>query len=232
MSSAEMKYPRYPASTARMARAVARWDLPHPGWPRNRIERPRSTKRSVARSMTSFLSTEGWKAKSNSSMVRLREAGEAQPCGQRRLPVARLGGDDPFQVDSTGGSLLGHGFFGQGGEDSAARRAEIAEVVFELLIGGERHDPPPGRVVAGEVDRLDGVVAARPSASSTRPEVAPDRRWRPRAGSAARRCAGSQTGPAPAEAGRGEAPTRLPASGSRGRPSPTAPGTRQAGRDT
>lgn len=50
--------------------ATARWVLPHPGWPKKLMGRFTLMNRSVARPKMSLRSTDGWKSKSNSSMVR------------------------------------------------------------------------------------------------------------------------------------------------------------------
>ena len=78
-----------------MPKAMARWDLPQPGLPKNSTGVPASTKPRPARSKITSGSMEGWKEKSKSSRVRPgREVGEAQASGQ----AAVAGGD----------SLLGH----------------------------------------------------------------------------------------------------------------------------
>ena len=116
--------------------------------------RPSLTKRRVARSWTSFLSMEGWKVKSNSSMVlragreRIEPGGEAAVAGG-----GALGGDHVGQVDHWR-PVLGHGLFGHGGEAlGGGVELQVAEVVLELLVrrraGGHRARCRRGRSGTG-----------------------------------------------------------------------------------
>ena len=133
----------------RVARATARWVLPHPGWPKNRIgsvlldetQRGQVARRACGRRSAGTEVEVGQGPPEG-------EPGEAQPCGQ--LPVDR--GDACSPITRARNSMWLHSFafglFGQGGEalgravsrnsrgrPSAAHRGSSSSTCLRVVAG-------------------------------------------------------------------------------------------------